>query len=686
MLLPAADLHAARSHQRARHGHAAFYPLPHHDSGATTKLIGGAAVPARRSDRLDAGAVPAVLAVPRRPTGATATALLPVLLAPRRPARHHHLRRSFPPLADYVRSFNGGASGGDSGWGAGPVPPGLLRPARRRQPRRRVPALLALRHGDQHHRAAAALLSRRRQSRPRRGIFPLLAFFGHDRGQSLPGAVPAVLAVRRRPRGPVDHGDAAGSSTAERHGWSGRAAAALLVGRRRRAVALRAVPAVLALPRRQPARRARPWPRSTCTAAAAARPPTRCSRCSTTGAARDPGGGDETSFTLFPFVHYRRDAYLPCWRPRWALRGTRAPRRRARGRLRRAVPLVPRRRSSARAASRCSTSTRPTARPASARASADPGSPSTARATAPACCSRCSAATTTRTSTTPTCSRPTSASARPTATRSTRFLPLYWHSRWARARPPSSVPGTGTAAPTVSTTPVWCRSTSTPRTTSAPCWSSRRCCCTGAPTSRPGHRAHQRAALLVYHTSDRRFAHDLVLFPLWWSGHEQARSHRVLFPFYWHFARPGRASSSLDFVDAALLVDAAARRAPGGLLPDRLATRTTAPPARAATALLPLFYEAHGPHRFRLFTALAGYSKTADARTWYVRCRSRPATASTAASACSCRSGSATTTRATETNTRIFPPLLFVSRTTPETSADHRSWRCSGTTATSRRR
>ena len=33
----------------------------------------------------------------------------------------------------------------------------------------------------------------------------------------------------------------------------------------------------------------------------------------TTGAGARPGGSDETSFTLFPIVHYRRDADLARW-------------------------------------------------------------------------------------------------------------------------------------------------------------------------------------------------------------------------------------------------------------------------------------------------------------------------------------------------------------------------------------
>ena len=82
--------------------------------------------------------------------------------------------------------------------------------------------------------------------------------------------------------------------------WSGR--------RRGTEGALRAVPPAVALPgRHRRPHHHRAW-RTSCIDATAARPPTRSSRSSITGAARARAAATRPRFTLFPLVHYHRDA------------------------------------------------------------------------------------------------------------------------------------------------------------------------------------------------------------------------------------------------------------------------------------------------------------------------------------------------------------------------------------------
>jgi hypothetical protein len=170
-------------------------------------------------------------------------------------------------------------------------------------------------------------------------------------------------------------------------------------------------------------------------------------------------------------------------------------------------------------------------------------------------------------------------------------------------------------------------------------------------------------AALVYHAHGPD-SHTTVVFPLWWSGHDKERSHRILFPVYWHFANQEQ-KSDVNFVGPIYWAthDTTTTR---GVLPIAWHSSDSASSA-ASNALLPLFYESHGPKRFRLFTAIAGYSKTESSHAWYVL---------------PVASGDSPEGRfhmffplwfsrenkVTETKTRVVAPLLFVSRTTPQTS------------------
>ncbi len=170
------------------------------------------------------------------------------------------------------------------------------------------------------------------------------------------------------------------------------------------------------------------------------------------------------------------------------------------------------------------------------------------------------------------------------------------------------------------------------------------------------------AALLYYHTGDPD-AHTTVLFPFWWSGHDKQRSHQILFPLYWHIADQEN-HTALTFAGPVFWSTKGTSRT-RGLLPIAWSSDDSATGA-SSHAFLPFFYQGSGPHHFRLFTLVGGYSKSETSRAWY---------------ALILASGDSIERRfrmifplwfsydnkGTEAKTRIVPPVLFYSRTTPET-------------------
>jgi hypothetical protein len=194
------------------------------------------------------------------------------------------------------------------------------------------------------------------------------------------------------------------------------------------------------------------------------------------------------------------------------------------------------------------------------------------------------------------------------------FLPLYWHSHlgarsttivtlWYRHRDPATgVHDTGVA-------PLYFYAKNNERSllVAPPLLLYRR-------ADFKDHTVRMTAAALIYHSSAAD-SHTTVVFPLWWSGHEKARSHRVLFPLYWHFANQDD-QSTLN-VAGPLFWSSSGTWRTQGLVPIAWRSHDTRSSA-SSLALLPLFYEAHGGGRFRLLTLLAGYSASVTSHTWYV--------------------------------------------------------------------
>ncbi len=248
----AVDLHAARSHQRAAHHHAGVHPLPQrrsgldHESDRAAASTGARIRPARR----------------RRSSRSSGGSATPRPARPRRRCCRSSRYRSGPaesswfagvfPLWAYHRTFTG-QGGGEPGWSAGLFPLAFFGSARRQRPRRGLPAVLALRERRTRRRPSLFPLFYRHRDKHETstGMLPLV-FFGHnDRGTQLRRPVPVLLALRRRPRGLVDHGDAARLPPLDARQLERRAAAAGLRGRRRRQVARRDRAAVLAVHRRR---------------------------------------------------------------------------------------------------------------------------------------------------------------------------------------------------------------------------------------------------------------------------------------------------------------------------------------------------------------------------------------------------------------------------------------------------
>lgn len=120
------------------------------------------------------------------------------------------------------------------------------------------------------------------------------------------------------------------------------------------------------------------------------------------------------------------------------------------------------------------------------------------------------------------------------------------------------------------------------------------------------------AALFFHSASDK--GENTVLFPLYWSGREGERAHRLLFPVYWHFENGAQSRSTLL---GPLYWSTNGTNHLGALLPVAWYARDDVQHT-GSEGLMPLFYAAHGPKRFTLLTLVAGYHHSETARRWYV--------------------------------------------------------------------
>jgi hypothetical protein len=152
-----------------------------------------------------------------------------------------------------------------------------------------------------------------------------------------------------------------------------------------------------------------------------------------------------------------------------------------------------------------------------------------------------------------------------------------------------------------------------------------------------------------------------VVFPLWWQSRNKGESQAFLFPLFWHFANRDEQSSFT--LAGPLLWSHKGTDRTRGLLPLGWYSRDPQNET-GSNALMPLFYESHTRTNQTFATALFGFGTGPDRFWMYVppfvwkdNSKSRfsmlfPLWFSS-------------TNKAAETNTRVIPPLLHYSRSTP---------------------
>lgn len=241
------------------------------------------------------------------------------------------------------------------------------------------------------------------------------------------------------------------------------------------------------------------------------------------------------------------------------------------------------------------------------------------------------------------------------------FLPLYWNSRDAKGRTLMVGPwfrsenqSTGSASTGLLPFYVWAHN------------AKRDLLLTPLFGYHRNHEAQTSMLIspLVYQSTSPEGS-TRVVFPLWWQGSSGTASHAIGFPLYWHFADSSQKKSfSLLFPFVWSRNGSETTR---GLF---FAWHTGDPEKNSgANALLPLFYESHSPTRQGFIGPLFlfGFGTKPDSLWWYA--------ANTIWSSDQKSSFFSFFplwfqhhNKITETTTRVIPPLLHYSRTSPDRS------------------
>jgi hypothetical protein len=151
----------------------------------------------------------------------------------------------------------------------------------------------------------------------------------------------------------------------------------------------------------------------------------------------------------------------------------------------------------------------------------------------------------------------------------------------------------------------------------------------------------------VYHNSDSS-GRMTTVFPLVWSRRRGPSRVDIGFPFYWHVAN-SEAKTSLTVIPP-LFFKRNDTRWTAGVFPLAWLSRDSVK-GETATALLPLFYQSSGRDFASFLTPIGGYRREGPSTLWYAG----PLFVSHH-------------NEATDTRTRVVPPLLLLSRTTPSSS------------------
>jgi hypothetical protein len=176
-------------------------------------------------------------------------------------------------------------------------------------------------------------------------------------------------------------------------------------------------------------------------------------------------------------------------------------------------------------------------------------------------------------------------------------------------------------------------------------------------------------AALLFYRSTRHDGHTTVGFPLYWSGRTGPRSYTVLFPLFWNFSDRNEQTSTTiagPFYASSTGQGEGKSERTRGLMPIAWYSRDDQKQT-AAHAILPLFYEKHGPTQAKFLTLPLGWGKTPDSSFWYllpiVRNQSPTSTFTTVFPLWFNHFN-----KATETSTTVIPPLAFFSRSRPDRS------------------
>ena len=156
-----------------------------------------------------------------------------------------------------------------------------------------------------------------------------------------------------------------------------------------------------------------------------------------------------------------------------------------------------------------------------------------------------------------------------------------------------------------------------------------------------------------------------VVFPLYWAWKRQQREVAIGFPLYWHVAN-AKENRSWTLAGPLFAWNSGTWRT-RGILPVAWYSRDSAG-GYASNALMPLFYQASGPDHSAFYTLLGGYRSSGPSRLWYATPLLWSSDTITSNFKSLVPLYFRHQNKTTEMTTTIIPPLLYVSRSHPESS------------------
>lgn len=173
-----------------------------------------------------------------------------------------------------------------------------------------------------------------------------------------------------------------------------------------------------------------------------------------------------------------------------------------------------------------------------------------------------------------------------------------------------------------------------------------------------------RTFALLYFRSTNPDGHRTVLFPLLWAGRHKEKSHAVVFPLFWRFANQ-KENKAFNVLFPFLWAHHGTERA-WGVMPILWHSRDSAKES-SSTALVPLFYWRGRQNQKLLVTPAFGFRTGADRKWWYAGPLYNRESWTDSLSILFPLWFSRFD-KISETRTRVIPPLLHYSRSSPDKS------------------